>query len=423
MPRDSEKPLTVFVIVMSNCNLAATAGFVDPFRAANYLDGRTHFRWVVASVAGGAIVASNGMTVETRSITAVQDELPDIVIVSSSWAPELHASPVLQSSLRRWARSRVTLGALDTGAFILAKMRLLTGKHATVHYEHLDAFKELHPDVQASDQLFVFDGDRITCCRGVAVVDFALHIIRRTRGETLANSAARYLFHDRLRPHGTRQNAYPTEPVGGTVPMLVRKAVQVMEENLETPVSIPQVCQYIGISQRQLDRLFQRFARQSPAIYYRDIRLDRARGLVTQTSMPLSEVAVASGFSSQVHFSRAYRKRFGIAPRKDRVEGRIPFEFRAWPLHHPTEGAVTLKPRRARAKKLRTRLTKHSRVHASARCFSRKTIRWGCVSCRYRQCNNSMQFERDMTSTLRVRFRCAQRPIRTHRGLPLINDK
>jgi AraC family carnitine catabolism transcriptional activator len=336
---------------MPNFNLAATVGFIDPFRAANYLDGRTHFRWVIASMAGGTTIASNGMIIETRALAAVQDETPDIVIVSSSWTPELHASPILQSSLRRWARSGVTVGALDTGAFILAKLRLLSGRRATVHYEHLDAFKELHPDVEASEHLFVFDGDRITCCGGVAAVDFALHIIRRTRGDALANSAARYLFHERLRPHGTRQNAYPIEPVGSTVPTLVRKAVQVMEEHLETPMPIPEICQHIGISQRQLDRLFQRFARRSPAIYYRDIRLDRARGLVTQTSMPLSEVSVASGFSSHVHFSRAYRERFGIAPRKDRVEGRIPFEFRAWPLHHPTEQASLPKQSSRTAKK------------------------------------------------------------------------
>lgn len=339
MPIDREgqagAPLSLLVIVMPSFNLAATVGFIDPFRAANYLEGSTHFRWTIASPAGGPILASNGMTLETRALAAIQNESPDIVIISSSWAPESHDSPALQSTLRRWARSGAVLGAIDTGAFILAKLRLLSGRRATVHYEHLEAFKELHPDIEASDQLFILQGDRVTCCGGVATVDFALHLIRRTHGDTLANSAARYLFHERVRPPATRQNAYPTEPLGSAVPMPVRRAVEVMEEHLEAPMPIPRICQEVGISQRQLDRLFQRFLRQRPAIYYRDIRLDRARGLVTQTNMPLSEVAVASGFASQVSFSRSYRERFGIAPRSDRVEGRIPFEFRAWPLHHP----------------------------------------------------------------------------------------
>lgn len=351
MPDESKRSVSILIVVMPNFNLAATAGFIDPFRAANYLEGRTHFRWTIASASGGEVVASNGITIESKTLPAAQDELPDMVIVSSSWAPESHGSPQLDSLLKRWARAGVTLGALDTGAFILAKLQLLGGRKATVHYEHLEAFKELYPDIKATDQLFVLEGDRMSCCGGGAAVDLALQVISSTRGETLANRAARYLFHERLRPQGARQNSSPVEPLGSTIPATVRKAIQLMEQHLETALPIPRICQASGISQRQLDRLFRRFVRQSPALYYRDIRLDRARGLVTQTEMPLSEVAVASGFSGQVHFSRAYRERFGIAPRRDRLEGRIPFEFRAWPLHQPSP-AIPRRGGRPTAKKI-----------------------------------------------------------------------
>jgi transcriptional regulator GlxA family with amidase domain len=152
-------------------------------------------------------------------------------------------------------------------------------------------------------------------------------------GDSLANAAARYLFHQSLRPQGTSQNPSLLEPLGSTAPSVLKRAIKLMEENLEDALSIPQICKQVRLSQRQLDRLFAQFVRKSPVLYYRDIRLDRARSLVTQTDMQLSEVAVASGFSSQAHFSRAYRERFGLAPRTDRVEGRVPFEFRAWPMH------------------------------------------------------------------------------------------
>ncbi|MBN9273381.1 MAG: helix-turn-helix domain-containing protein, partial [Mesorhizobium sp.] len=113
----------------------------------------------------------------------------------------------------------------------------------------------------------------------------------------------------------------------------VRQVISIMELHLEQTLTIPELCRKVDISQRQLDRLFKQYVGKPPALYYRDIRLDRARGLVTQTDMLMSEIAIASGFSSQVHFSRAYRERFGLSPRSDRVEGRIPFEFRAWPMH------------------------------------------------------------------------------------------
>jgi AraC family carnitine catabolism transcriptional activator len=255
------------------------------------------------------------------------------VIVSSSWAPETYNSVPLHGALLRWARAGVTLGALDTGAFILAEAGLLKGKRATAHYEHIDSLRELYVDTETSEDLFVYDGNRITCCGGTAATDFALHIIRSMHGDSLANAAARYLFHQSLRPQGTSQNPNSVEPLGTTAPSILKRAIKLMEDNLEDALSIPQICKRIRLSQRQLDRLFAQFVRKSPVLYYRDIRLDRARSLVTQTDMRLSEIAVASGFTSQAHFSRAYRERFGLAPRTDRVEGRVPFEFRAWPMH------------------------------------------------------------------------------------------
>lgn len=333
----TDKTVKILVLVTPSFNMAATVGFLDPFRAANYLDGRSHFQWQLVSPTGGVCLASNGMSMDTVALSMVQETRYDIVIVSSSWAPETHKSAPLNAALWRWARQGSTIGAIDTGAFILAEAGLLKHRRATVHYEHIDAMIELFPDVGTSEELFVFDGNRITCCGGGAVVDFALHIIRGTHGDELANAAARYLFHQTVRPVGALQNPGLAEPIGQLAPGVVKRAIAVMEQNLEAPLSIPEICAAVGISQRQLNRQFTTYVKKTPMLYYRDIRLDRARGLVTQTEIPLAEVAVASGFSSQVHFSRAYRQRFGLAPRSDRVEGRVPFEFRAWPMHRKTD--------------------------------------------------------------------------------------
>lgn len=336
MPPASGLPFTLQILVFPHHNLAATTAFIDPFRAANYLSGHTRFRWEIASVPGGPVIASNGMTIHTEPLSKVADERRDLVLVSSSWAPENHNSADLHNALRNWAKAGSTLGALDTGTFILAQAGLLKGKRATGHYEHIDALRELYPDIDICEDMFVFDDKRITCCGGAASADFALHIIRRLHGDTLANEAARFLFHQSVRPIGTQQNPDVPQPLGSTIPELVKRAIKIMEEHLEEPISIPDLCAQIDISQRQLDRLFNQIVHKSPALYYRDIRLDRARGLVTQTQRSLTEIAIASGFPNQSHFCRIYRQRFGLSPRRDRQEGRIPFDFRAWPMHQIT---------------------------------------------------------------------------------------
>ena len=330
----STSPVHLRIIVTPSFNMAATMGFVDPFRAINYLEGITRYSWDFVSALGGECVSSNGTSIKTKDIASLPTDRVDFLIVSSSWTPEEHGSAAVQGILRKAARQNTTIGAIDTGAFILADAGLLSRHRVTVHYEHIDAFRELFPEVNCTEALFEFDKDRISCCGGTASFDFALQIIEGIHGSTLANAAARYVFHPYMRERGAPQNPRFSEPLGAHIPETVRNAIQAMENNLEDPIPINEICKAAEISQRQLNRLFRQYLKKTPVLYYRDIRLDRARGLVTQTSLPMSEIAFACGFSSQVYFSRAYRERFDLPPIKDRIEGRIPFEFRAWPMHH-----------------------------------------------------------------------------------------
>lgn len=328
--------IEIAILVTPHFNLAATTAFLDPFRVANYLTGQTRFRWRMLSMAGGEVSCSNGMTVLTK--TSADEAKPDIGVVSSSWVPDAHHQSQALKTMLRWARAGARIGALDTGGFLLAKAGLLNGKRATVHYEHIDAFIETYPDVTVTEDLFVVDGAVFTCCGGIACTDIALHILRDICDEGLANAVARYVFHHDVRGPDVSQNPARLEPFGTTTPSLVRRAIDLMEQHLEDPLPIPELCTRLDVSQRHLSRLFKGYVRKTPVLYYRDIRLDRARGLVTQTEMKLSEVAVASGFANQVHFSRAYHQRFGLPPSQDRIDGRVPFEFRAWPMHSPSGG-------------------------------------------------------------------------------------
>ncbi len=333
---DRSDLIELAVIVTPSFNAFATLGFIDPFRATNYLEGRQLFRWRFCSQSGGICVPSNGIGMDCEPLPASAGQTPDIALISSSWTPERHGSKKLQFALQNWARAGATIAGLDTGAFIMAQSGLLKNRRATVHYEHIDAFKESYPDTEVVEDLFAFDGRFASCCGGTASVDFALHILQGICGPALANAASRYIFHPELREHGTWQQPAGAEPLGATVPSVVKQVIRIMEENLEDPVKIPEICSRLGCSHRHVDRLFAQYIKKSPSLYYRDIRLDRARGLVTQTELSMSEISVASGFSSQVHFSRSYKDRFGLPPAKDRVEGRVPFEFRAWPMYGET---------------------------------------------------------------------------------------
>ncbi len=327
------KRFKISMLLLDDFNSMAMHAFLDPFRTANYLKSANLYEWQFISPRGGITKASNGLAIATTQHASGSMSDSELVVVNGSWGIERFYKPHVMLWLRQAAQRGATLCGIDTGAFLLAHAGLLANRKATVHYEHMAAFRELYPDVELTEERFVMDGDRLSCCGGLAATDLALEIIRLQHGIEVANASSRYIFHERLRAGNEGQLPAKSEPVGFSVPRKLREAIILMERNLENVLSIGEIASRIGLSQRQLCRLFAQHTNSSPVRYYLDVRLDRARGLLTQTELPILEVAIASGFTNASQFSRAYRSRFGLAPSRDRVEGRIPFQFRSFPSH------------------------------------------------------------------------------------------
>ncbi|MEX0345417.1 MAG: GlxA family transcriptional regulator [Rhizobiaceae bacterium] len=321
------------LLLLDGFNAMAMHAFVDPFRCANYLRSTSLYEWTFLGLEEQSAVASNGATI--CNLTPLRNLRADfdLLAVNASWNVERHNEPKLLNWLRTQAKAGVTLCGIDTGAFILGFAGLLKNRKAAVHYEHIAAFREIFTDTEMGEDLFVVDGDRLTCCGGAAASDLALEILRLQQGIDVANATARYIFHERLRSGNEGQLPDRYEPVGYAVPAKLREAIVLMERNLEHLLSIGEIARAVDISQRQMERLFKAQTGVSPVRYYLDVRLDRARGLVTQTELPIVDIAVACGFSSNAQFSRAYKNRFGLTASRDRIEGRVPFQFRSFPSH------------------------------------------------------------------------------------------
>lgn len=323
----------IAMLLFEGFNSMAMHAFLDPFRSANYLRGETLYRWEFVAFNRDNVTASNGLTVsQLRPYNEISHGF-DLVVVNASWNVGQFKAPALLNWLRDISARGATLCGLDTGAFVLGFAGLLKGRRAAVHYEHIAAFRELFPDVVMGEEMFIVDGDRLTCCGGLAASDLALEIIRLQQGMELANASGRYMFHERLRDGDEGQLPAHREPVGYAAPEKLREAIILMERNLEIPLQIGEIAKQVGVSQRHLDRLFNKHTGVSPVRYYLDVRLDRARGLITQTELPILTVAVACGFGSNAQFSRTYKKRFHISPSQDRIDGRVPFQFRSFPSH------------------------------------------------------------------------------------------
>ena len=327
----NSRAFEIGMLLLDGFNCMAAQAFVDPFRSANYLRNTNLYNWSFVGLESNNVRASNGLEVLTsRSLEAPENKF-DMIVINSSWNVERFNDKGLTRWLVRSLQNGASICGIDTGAFIMAYAGMLSGRKAAVHYEHIAAFRELFSDVEMEEDIYVIDGNLLSCCGGLAASDLALEIIRLQQGLELANGAARYIFHERLRNSQEGQLPEKREPVGYSAPEKLRESIIIMEGNLENLLSIDQVANRVNISQRQLERLFHKHTGVSPIRYYLDVRLDRARGLLTQTELPILDVAIACGFSGNAQFTRAYKSRFGIAPSHDRIEGRVPFQFRSFP--------------------------------------------------------------------------------------------
>lgn len=308
-----ERALRRFVFVLvEGLSMMSLASAIEPLRSLNRLTNRQDYEWRLASIEGGVVRASNGIPFPTEPLASLVADA-DVLLVCGGLRIEAAQEPHLLAALRRAERTGMTLGSLSTGAYLLARAGLLDGYRCTIHWENRPAFEEEFPDVLCTGKIFEIDRGRLTCSGGTAAMDMMLQLIRETHGEELARRVANQFHHERIRAEDEDQRGGRLERAAA-LPLPLRKAVTLMQDHIEDPVSIAEIADLIGLSARQLERLFLRYERSTPARYYLGLRIDRARELLLYSDRPIIEVAVATGFASISHFSQWFKRLQGVRP-------------------------------------------------------------------------------------------------------------
>jgi transcriptional regulator GlxA family with amidase domain len=303
-------------LTLPRYSMIALSTAVEPLRMANSLTGEPVYEWSIVSLDGLPTAASNGLHLAP---TMALDQLGavDILFVCGGVDVQDAVSPKILAALKRLAERRVPLGALCTGGYALAKAGLLDKYRATIHWENLSALREEFPRIHLSDQLFSIDRDRFTCSGGVAPLDLMLHLVETQLGARVSQLISEQFIVDRVRNDRDRQYVPLRAQIGVSHDSLI-KVAQLMEANIEKPLSLDEIASATALSRRQIERLFKRHLNCVPKRYYLQMRLRRARELLLQTSMPIIDITTACGFQSPPHFSRCYRAQFGCPPSAER---------------------------------------------------------------------------------------------------------
>ena len=311
------KPYQVGFILLPEFSYFGLIAATQPLFLANWRAQHALFAWTTLSCDGGPVRASNGTLVDVGAQLGVQRGF-DTLLVLASFDPKRHAgNSRLRYELILAAARGIEVGGIETGSEALAAAGLLDRRLAAVHWDNLDGFRERYPRVEATDRMFHAEPGRLTCAGGTAVIDLMIHLVAREGGESLAVEVAEQMLVGRPRPPALKQLADSgAMPDGGSE--LIRAAAALMKQNPDNPLSIPEVARRLAVSPRHLRRQFRELLGTTTVRYYLRLRLVQAHNLLEQTDLSVTEIAIATGFRSLEHFSRAYAAMFGCAPSRDR---------------------------------------------------------------------------------------------------------
>jgi transcriptional regulator GlxA family with amidase domain len=316
------RPRRFVFVLLPRFTMMSFASAVECLRLANQVTERRLYDWVLTGESEGPADTEGHVACSAGVSFRLDTDLPelnrdDTVILCGGLDVAGATTKRLLNWLRREARRGPAVGGLCTAAWTLARAGLLDGKRATIHWENHDSFAEEFPDVTLSKAVFVRDGNRMTTAGGTASIDLMLKIIADDHGEALAGAVADQMIYNAIRTdQDTQRLSVPTR-IGVRHPKL-SLVIQKMEANIEEPISPALLAAEVGMSTRQLERLFRRYLNRSPKRYYMELRLQKARNLLMQTDMSVINVALACGFTSPSHFSKCYRAHYQTTPYRER---------------------------------------------------------------------------------------------------------
>ncbi|PTX01799.1 GlxA family transcriptional regulator [Pararhodobacter aggregans] len=305
------QPLDIAVLVLPRASILEVASVLDPLRAANRHLGRAGFRWRVVSPEGGPVPLTCGIELPSSGGLAAA-EGAEVLIAVAGYSQAEVATRALLAGLRRMAGRFRAIGGVDAGPWVLARAGLLDGHRATVHWEDLEDFAAAFPAIDVVPDRFVISRNRFTAGGAVPAADLMLHLIGSRCGAGVAGRVADSFLYE-TRADGARPQRPGLLP-GARDPRL-SAALTLMSQHLDEPLDLALVAGAQGIGLRRLEQLFREGLGQGPGAAYLELRLQAARRMMADTAHPIQEIALRCGFADRSSFSRAFRRRFGLAPR------------------------------------------------------------------------------------------------------------
>jgi transcriptional regulator GlxA family with amidase domain len=309
----NQTSLGIGFILIPNFALMSYAAAVEPLRAANLLAGQEIYRISNYAPAAGDVPSSVKSLVTAKPMAEARKDRLSLLFVCAGGEPAGWQHPAMGPALRELRVAGVRIGGISGGPYILAAAGLLENRRFTIHWEHRAALGETFRHLTPERRRLVIDRDCYTCGGGIAPLDMMYALISERMGDRFARRVSDWFLRTDVQPGQASQRSTPAERYGITHRVLLM-VLEKMEATIETPLPREAMARFAGVSARHLQRLFESHMGSTFGAQYRQRRLEHATRLVRESPLNLSEVALATGYASSSHFSRSFKKQYGVSP-------------------------------------------------------------------------------------------------------------
>jgi len=312
--------LRVGFLLTRRFTLCAFANFVDVLRLAADEGDRSRpilCEWAILSDTMEAVTASCGTRIQPTERLGDPIRFDYIVVVGGLLEEIPNLSSTILRYLQQAAERGVSLVGVCTGAFVLHHAGLMEGYRCCVswfhHTDFLEQFDGLRP---ISDRIFVVDRKRLTCSGGVSSAHLAAYLVEKHIGRAQASKSLHIMMIDDALRGENPQPGLALELK--TQDILVKRALLIMQQNIEMPLPVAEIARRIGASKRQLERHFRSSLNTSPQAAFLQLRLEAAYRWIASSDKSMTAIAVECGFCDSSHLNRMFRRSFGQSPQQVR---------------------------------------------------------------------------------------------------------
>lgn len=310
-------PRRVALIAYPNCQVLDITGPWQVFASANILSDALLYDLTLVARGAGKVITNGGLVLQADLDWHGLEKTgaPDTLLAaggSGVFDQCRHRYHI--DGLRSMATEVRRLGAICSGAFLLAEAGLLDGRRATTHWRHCDQLAERYPEIDViADALYIEDQGRYTSAGVTAGIDLALSLVEADHGNGLAGRVARELVMFLHRPGGQSQfsEALLSQQRAGS---RLRPLVDALHADPGGEHDIASMAEQLAVTPRHLSRLFRRHLGASPGEYLTRLRLEAARGDLIGGEPSLARLAARWQLGGAEQFRRLFQRHYGVSP-------------------------------------------------------------------------------------------------------------